>query len=74
MASTNNYKEGTVLECIKSESHAYKKGNIYTVVTVEGVKGLKGDDGLFDPLSLLCSSFRPQTAMQQVISKLKVAK
>lgn len=71
---TPNHKVGTDLQCIKSESLAYKKGSIYTVIDENGIKGLRGEDGLFDPLSLLVSVFKPAKAMDAAISKLKVVK
>lgn len=74
----SKYKVGDVLVCIKPESVAYKKGKHYTVV--EGdfqgnkVKGFMGDDGLFDPFSMLCSFFKPLDATEEAVRKLKVVK
>ena len=78
---SNNYgklKVGVLLECVKSESVGYKKGNLYQVV--EGdfggnkVKGLKAEDNYFDPFSLLCSSFKVADANKQAIEHLKEVK
>ena len=69
---SNNYgkfKVGTLLECTHSESIAYTKGELYTVVEEEfgqgKVKGLIGNDGLFDPFSLILSSFKVADANKQ---------
>ena len=76
---SNNYgkvKVGTLMECVKSESVGYKKGNLYQVV--EGdfggnkVKGLKAEDNYFDPFSLILSSFKVADANKQAIEHLKV--
>lgn len=54
-----NRKVGDKMECMKSASPGYKEGSVYVVCEdVAGVLGLMGDDGYFDPLSLLVSSFR----------------
>ena len=78
---SNNYgkvKVGTLMECVHSESIAYTKGQTYTVVESEfgqsKVKGLIGNDGLFDPFSLICSSFKVADANKQAIKHLKVVK
>ena len=78
---SNNYgktKVGTLMECTHSESIAYTKGQTYTVVENEfgqsKVKGLVGNDGLFDPFSLICSSFKVADANKQAIEHLKVVK
>ena len=78
---SNNYgkvKVGTLMECTHSESIAYTKGQTYTVVEGEfgqsKVKGLFGNDGLFDPFSLICSSFKVADANKQAIEHLKVVK
>ena len=78
---SNNYgklKVGTLMECTNSESIAYTKGQTYTVVESEfgqnKVKGLFGNDGLFDPFSLILSSFKVADANKQAIEHLKVVK
>ena len=78
---SNNYgkfKVDTLLECTHSESIAYTKGEVYTVVEEEfgqsKVKGLIGNDGLFDPFSLICSSFRVADPNKQAIQHLKEVK
>ena len=78
---SNNYskfKVGTLLECNHSESIAYTKGQTYTVVESEfgqnKVKGLFGNDGLFDPFSLILSSFKVADPNKQAIQHLKVVK
>ena len=72
------FKVGTLLECIHSESIAYTKGEVYTVVEEEfgqgKAKGLIGNDKLFDPFSLICSSFKVADANKQAIEHLKVVK
>lgn len=71
-------KVGALLECVKSESVGYKKGNLYQVV--EGdfggnkVKGLKAEDNYFDPFSLICSAFKVADTNKQAIQHLKVVK
>ena len=77
----NNYgkvKVGTLMECTHSESIAYTKGQTYTVVENEfgqsKVKGLVGNDGLFDPFSLILSSFKVADANKQAIEHLKESK
>ena len=76
---SNNYgkvKVGTLMECTHSESIAYTKGEVYTVVEEElgqsKVKGLIGNDGLFDPFSLILSSFKVADANKLAIEHLKV--
>ena len=63
------------MECSHSESIAYTKGQTYTVVESEfgqsSVKGLMGNDGLFDPFSLILSSFKVADANKQAIQHLK---
>ena len=78
---SSNYgklKVGTLMECTHSESIAYTKGQTYTVVENEfgqsKVKGLVGNDGLLDPFSLLCSSFKVADANKQAIEHLKEMK
>ena len=78
---SNNYgklKVGTLMECTHSESIAYTKGQTYTVVEGEfgqsRVKGLVGNDGLFDPFSLILSSFKVADANKQAIEHLKESK
>ena len=78
---SNNYgkfKVDTLLECTHSESIAYTKGEVYTVVEEEfgqsKVKGLIGNDGLFDPFSLILSSFKVADANKQAIQHLKEVK
>ena len=78
---SNNYgkvKVGTLMECTHSESIAYTKGEVYTVVEEElgqsKVKGLIGNDGLFDPFSLILSSFKVADANKQAIEHLKESK
>ena len=71
-------KVGALLECIHSESIAYTKGEVYTVVEEEfgqgKVKGLIGNDKLFDPFSLILSSFKEADVNKQAIQHLKVMK
>ena len=78
---SNNYgklKVGTLMDCTNSESIAYTKGQTYTVVEGEfgqsKVKGLVGNDGLFDPFSLILSSFKVADANKQAIEHLKESK
>lgn len=52
---------GSTVVCVVSKSNAYKKGDFYTVTQKEGVVGLVGDDGLFDPYEMLMSGFKPVT-------------
>lgn len=72
------FKVDTLLECTHSESIAYTKGEVYTVVEEEfgqgKVKGLIGNDGLFDPFSLILSSFKVADANKQAIQHLKEIK
>ena len=72
------FKVGTLLECNNSESIAYTKGEVYTVVEEEfgqnKVKGLIGNDGLFDPFNLMLSSFKVADVNKQAIEHLKVVK
>ena len=72
------FKVGTLIECIKSESLFYTKGQTYKVVENESgqskVKGLIGNDGLFDPFSLICSAFKVADVNKQAIEYLKVVK
>lgn len=71
-------KVGTLMECVHSESIAYTKGQTYKVVEHEfgqsSVKGLIGNDGLFDPFSLILSSFRVADTNKQAIQHLKEVK
>ena len=71
-------KVGTLMECTHSESIAYTKGQTYTVVEHEfgqgKAKGLIGNDKLFDPFSLICSSFKVADANKQAIEHLKEVK
>ena len=66
------------MECTHSESIAYTKDQAYTVVENEfgqsNVKGLIGNDGLFDPFSLICSSFKVADANKRAIQHLKESK
>ena len=78
---SNNYgkvKVGTLMECVHSESVAYTKGQTYTVVEAEfgqnKAKGLMANDGLFDPFSLILSSFKVADANKQAIQHLKESK
>ena len=78
---SNNYgkfKVDTLLECIHSESIAYTKGEVYKVVEEEfgqgKAKGLIVNDKLFDPFSLILSSFKVADANKQAIEHLKVMK
>lgn len=78
---SNNYgniRVGTLMECNHSESIAYTKGQTYTVVEHgfgQGkAKGLIGNDGLFDPFSLILSSFKVADVNKQAIQHLKVVK
>ena len=78
---SSNYgklKVGTLVECTHSESIAYTKGQLYTVVESEfgqnKVKGLVGNDSLFDPFSLILSSFKVADANKQAIEHLKESK
>ena len=72
------FKVDTLLECTNSESIAYTKGEVYTAVEEQfgqsNVKGLIGNDGLFDPFSLILSSFKVADANKQAIQHLKVMK
>lgn len=72
------FKVGTLLECTNSESIAYTKGQTYKVVEQDfgqsKAKGLIGNDGLFDPFSLICSSFRVADPNKQAIQHLKEVK
>lgn len=61
------YLANVVLQCIKSESPGYKKDKTYITVEKGGVVGLMGDDGYFDPLSQLVSSFKPADATQTAL-------
>ena len=74
----SKFKVGTLLECIKSESFFYTKGEVYTVVEEEfgqgKVKGLIGNDGLFDPFSIILSSFKVADPNKQAIQHLKEVK
>lgn len=74
----SKFKVGTLLECIKSKSFFYTKGEVYTVVEEEfgqgKVKGLIGNDGLFDPFSLILSSFKVADPNKQAIQHLKEVK
>ena len=71
-------KVGTLLECIKSKSLFYKKGNLYQVIEADfggnKVKGLKAEDNFFDPFSLILSSFRVADPNKQAIQHLKEVK
>ena len=78
---SNNYgklKVGTLMECTHSESIAYTKGQTYTVVEHEfgqgKAKGLIGNDKLFDPFSLILSSFKVADTNKQAIQHLKEVK
>ena len=78
---SNNYgklKVGTLMECTHSESIAYTKGQTYTGVESESgqrkVTGLVGNEGFFDPFSLILSSFKVADANKQAIEHLKVVK
>lgn len=75
---SSNYgklKVGTLMECTHSKSIAYNKGQTYKVVENESgqskAKGLVGNDGLFDPFSLICSSFKVADVNKQAIEHLK---
>ena len=72
------FKVGTLLECTNSEFIAYTKGEVYMVVEEDfgqsKAKGLIGNDGFFDPFSLICSSFKVADANKQAIQHLKVVK
>lgn len=72
------FKVGTLLECTHSESIAYTKGEVYTVVEEEfgqgKAKGLVGNDGLFDSFSLILSSFKVADPNKQAIQHLKEVK
>ena len=52
------FKKGDTVECVTSASNAYKKGHYYVVSEKDSILGLTGDDGLFDPLSMLVSGFK----------------
>ena len=78
---SSNYsklKVGTLLECVHSESIAYTKGEVYAVVEDDfgqgKAKGLIGNDKLFDPFSLILSSFKVADANKQAIEHLKEVK
>ena len=72
------FKVGTLLECTHSESIAYTKGEVYKVVEEEfgqgKAKGLIGNDKLFDPFSLILSSFKEADPNKQAIEHLKAVK
>ena len=72
------FKVDTLLECTHSESIAYTKGEVYKVVEQDfrqsKAKGLIGNDGLFDPFSLILSSFRVADPNKQAIQHLKEVK
>lgn len=55
-----NYKHNDELVCIKSKSFAYTEGKIYKVNRHPQTKKLclVGNDGLYDPLDKLVSSFK----------------
>jgi len=72
--NNNNYKLGTVLECIVSKSPGYKKGKTYVVVDKNGVKGLEADDGFFDPISQLLSGFKVADATTSALKLLTFQK
>lgn len=61
------YLANVVLQCIKAESPGYRKGKTYVTVEQKGVVGLMGEDGFFDPLSQLVSSFKPADATQTAL-------
>lgn len=72
--SIKGIKEGDWVECIKSESLAYTKGNHYKVYkTTDGLQ-LMGNDGLYDFTNMLVSSFRKVDATTQALKGLKVVK
>ena len=59
MKKNLNYNLGDVLVCVSSGSPAYKLHSVYKVVENNlGVKGLIGEDGLFDAMSMLVSQFK----------------
>lgn len=72
------FKVGTLLECTHSKSIAYTKGEVYKVVEEEfgqgKAKGLIGNDKLFDPFSLILSSFKEADPNKQAIQHLKEVK
>lgn len=74
----SKYKVGDVLTCTHSTSPAYKLDTNYEVCMGDfggnSVKGLMGDDNLFDPFSMLVSTFTKADATTQALHKLKVVK
>ena len=78
---SNNYSKYNVddtLVCIKSTSPAYKEGKVYQVKMGEfggsTVKGLVGDDKLFDPFSMLVSAFEKENIKDKVFRIIKGGK
>lgn len=57
-SANTNFKLGSTLMCTKSASPAYKEGSTYEVTLFGSTLGLYGEDGLFDPLYNLVSSFK----------------
>lgn len=56
---SDKFKEGDKIICVKSQSCGYKDGKEYTVTKDDqGRLGVWADDGFFDLLSLLLSSFK----------------
>ena len=75
-ANRNRWKVGDVVRCIKSESVGYTKGSLYLVTEHPTLKvlALKSDDGLYDPLTLLLSQFKPEEKDQCKPDYLKIVK
>lgn len=60
--NSNSFSGGDIVECVASESNAYKKGHRYKVyINEEGFKCLRGGDGFEDIMSMMCSRFRKVT-------------
>ena len=60
------HKEGDQLECVSSKSCGYTLGQVYTVSKdITGRLGLKGNDGIFDPLDKLVSKFKTHDPKKQ---------
>lgn len=55
-------KQATHYKCLKAESNFYITGRIYPLVTnEEKQKGFIGEDGRFDPKSMVVSKFVEST-------------
>lgn len=53
------FELGDKVQCISSKSFAYRVGKVYTVERdTAGILGVRGIDGLFDPLEKMLSQFK----------------